>query len=476
MKTFGFRATYSSGDWRVVWFFLLVFLGAGLNLSAYNIVYHEKENHGGSGIIHYMDADYYAGYIYAADVGDFTTFRIDSPTDITPTALSQNGATAYSIGVNEKLVLLGCREAGFYSFDRENSPSNPSFIEQVSGGADFSAEGFAFSGDKVYVAGHQGGIKIFDIQGNKTLDSVGHFTSATDAFTIVINNGLLYIADGVDGLIIADLTSPNAPTVKSKLNLDAQAQDIVLSGTMAYIAIGAHGVTAVDVSDPDNPVRKGTYNTTSLAVHLDANGTRVFVADWDDIEVLDFSNADSPVLVGQKKTTRSAMGLFTIDNYIYVSDWNDVSIYNWEEIVGPDISVSVTNLEFPRTGVGESFVLNLEVFNHGTQTLDISSISASSSQFSLGNASMSIAAGASQTLAVTYNPTSTILSGNNRITFASNDGDESSIQMALYGNRNGLMVGDDAPDFTKPYANLTGSFTLSGEKPKTVMLEFFAPW
>lgn len=113
-----------------------------------------------------------------------------------------------------------------------------------------------------------------------------------------------YIADGTGGLVIADLSNPDAPVQLGRYSGGGTLSQTIVDGNTAYL-LGNLGLEVVDVSDAANPVRKGQLRDVpgSLPTVLTGHGTRLAIgADaWIygvAMIVVDVSKAISPVDLG----------------------------------------------------------------------------------------------------------------------------------------------------------------------------------
>jgi hypothetical protein len=65
--------------------------------------------------------------------------------------------------------------------------------------------------------------------------------------------GLLLVAAAGAGLLVADVSNPGSPFVRSSLDVGSPAFAVAADGTTAWIAASA-GLATADVSDPDRPL------------------------------------------------------------------------------------------------------------------------------------------------------------------------------------------------------------------------------
>ena len=65
------------------------------------------------------------------------------------------------------------------------------------------------------------------------------------------------------------------------------------------------------------------------------------------------------------------MAIAVKNNYIYSAEWNSVQIFEYGEIDGPDLDLSIYELNYPYVENGQSYTMSLNVINNGNQILNI---------------------------------------------------------------------------------------------------------
>lgn len=141
----------------------------------------------------------------------------------------------------------------------------------------------------------------------------------------VANNGstiLAYLADGVGGLRIYDVTTPAQPSMKGVVPVSAGGgtRDVAVSGGLAYIAEGLAGLRIVDVSTPESPVDRGQIATTDArSVWLE--GSTVYVGDGTGgMRIIDVSNPAAPSLLASVISGDRCDQVVVKGNYAYMAD------------------------------------------------------------------------------------------------------------------------------------------------------------
>jgi photosystem II stability/assembly factor-like uncharacterized protein len=102
------------------------------------------------------------------------------------------------------------------------------------------------------------------------------------------------------------------------------------------------------------------------------------------------------------------------------------------EVPIPDIDIYPASIDFGAVEVGNSYSRDFNIYNRGNTSLQISSMTSNNSQFSVINTT-SVPSGSSMTATVRFTPTS-VGSKTAKITIVSNDPDEPSVTVSLYGD------------------------------------------
>ena len=146
------------------------------------------------------------------------------------------------------------------------------------------ASGLALSsnGRYVYIADDNGdaGLDIVDLldAGGPTI--IGSYDGGFgNALDVVVNDTHAFIAAGIGGLHVVDITDPTNPQVSDTLTFAHSAFGLTLNGTTLAVAHTFSGVTIVDVSDPTNVSATANFDTPGTAYDVAMAGGNFFVAD-----------------------------------------------------------------------------------------------------------------------------------------------------------------------------------------------------
>ncbi len=450
---------------RLIKYILLLITGLySLNLSI--IDYHDPQAN------HILDAEVYENtLIISAMVQGIEFYDISNNGQldhISHFSLSQN-AKANCVEAYANHAYFTSRN-GLYVVDISN-PSNPQNLGRVSGTNNLILENLDAENNLLAVAAHADGVLIYDISDPQNLE-LKSIINCVNAWCARIKDGYVYIGDGIN-LMIYDISVSSNPIFINQIETSNAIKDIALSQSFMYVAIGSDGVNIYDNSDPQNTMFLDNYNTNTLANRISPFENKLAVSDWDDIDILEW-NGSSFDRVGYKNTGNRTMAVATKENYIYSAEWASVQAFQFGPVDGADIDLSTLELNYPFVNNGDSYSLSLEVFNNGNSSLIIQDDYVTNSEFEVINNLSDLEPGQSQIVEIVYNASSNNSAGVYRI--YTNDSDQPLVMCETNGNIDGANIGEPAIDFELDYiANGDGSFRLSDQLGKVVVIAFFAP-
>lgn len=111
-------------------------------------------------------------------------------------------------------------------------------------------------------------------------------TGLGQPLSVQASGNRVFVAAGLEGLVVVDATNPAAPVRSAALDLPHAAFDLAILGSNAYVAMGKAGVAAVDVSGA--PILTTTMSVGSgYAAGVTATDAHLFVASCTKLDVLD---------------------------------------------------------------------------------------------------------------------------------------------------------------------------------------------
>lgn len=157
---------------------------------------------------------------------------------------------------------------------------------------------------------------------SSNLALVGHLIASNQAYDVEIIGNYAYVANGTNGLMVADISDSSIPEEVTSLSLPGNSTAMCGQGSYLYIADQEDTLRAVSISNPTNPSQVGKV---ALSVDqprgLYVTGTRAYVAcRGTGIEIVDISTPSSPSVIGSFNTPGQAYDIVVEDTFAYIAD------------------------------------------------------------------------------------------------------------------------------------------------------------
>ncbi|NHJ49472.1 MAG: hypothetical protein FK733_16905 [Asgard group archaeon] len=211
----------------------------------------------------------------------------------------------------------------------------------------------AITNDHVFLCDEEDGIEIIDVSTPDTPTEVAEFIDggyydldnvhSYYTYDVDADDNYAYIADGMDGLEIIDLTDPTTPVEISQYSADFTATDVFISGNYAYLCTIEDGLLIVDISVPASPsLVSQTNDSIHLAEKVIVNGDYAFVFSVDtsvtdsNITIFDISSPSTPLTLEVIDTDYTENIDFAINgNYLYIVKVVQLEIYDISDPSNP---------------------------------------------------------------------------------------------------------------------------------------------
>ncbi len=334
-------------------------------------------------------------------------------------------------------------------------------------------EGMVAHGDALYVAAHDGGVRVYKVS-----------TSGAPVFQRAITDGIknawklaafkdrLYVADQGAGLHVMSLAAPLTPKRLHTVKTTGSPRDVVVDGKRAYLAMGGGGVEVYDLPASGVPKRVGGVSGNGSAQAVAVSNGVLAVANWTHVSVHD---AATLTLLGTERVRKSFeqdTGVAMSGNTIFVGEWEGLYVLRHVPgLVAPDIFVTedIFTLDPSKKDTRAVKVQNL-----GLLELKVSAITTSESAFTIKNSAFSVAPGKAEVFEFSFTPPATSQAA--VITLKTNDPDarQSSLDLPVELKTTTLLnVGDTlTSDFG--FLDPLGSGQVSALKGKVLVLSYFA--
>lgn len=214
-------------------------------------------------------------------MGGVMTLNVNDPSNLTVAHFYEEAnknpvAVDYMFTRNGLKMVTADDFRGFQSYliDWNNAtvtPENP-----VPLGAR-AASDIAVAGNKVFIAAKEEGVFVIDTATGKI---VAHMKpSLSLANSVFISGKTLLVADKMNGIMLYDIGNPSQPKLLADYDTPGDADDAWLVGDMIYIADGINGVLKVKWTPPEKFTLQKIYTDGSIAYQLFvAQDKKVYVA------------------------------------------------------------------------------------------------------------------------------------------------------------------------------------------------------
>ena len=214
-------------------------------------------------------------YAYVADSNSGLVV-IDVSDPANPTRVGRYDISGYTRGValSGSYAYVADEVNGLLVVDVSN-PANLTLVSRYDT-LDY-ARAVTVAGDYAYVADGNNGLLVVDVSDpanpiyGKRYDISGYVEGVT------IAGGYAYVATGL-GLVVVDVSDPANPYV-GQYDTSGYAWSVTVSGSYVWVADGVNGLLVVDVSNPANLTLVENYNTPGYVRNVAVASDYAYVAD-----------------------------------------------------------------------------------------------------------------------------------------------------------------------------------------------------
>lgn len=182
-----------------------------------------------------------------------------------------------------------------------------------------------------YIANGLGGLLILDVSDPKAITPVGSLHTGTRVLAVGLVDGHAYLGSYLsDGLIVVDVEDPSKPWATGTVDFEGDGEDMALDGSTMYVAAGDAGLLVFDVSNPGSPVEIGALpnsNGMTWAVDVEFVDGLLYLGqdfyypqDNNGLKVVDVSDPTAPSVVGEFELQSGAIAMGIAGGVAYVND------------------------------------------------------------------------------------------------------------------------------------------------------------
>jgi hypothetical protein len=194
-----------------------------------------------------------------------------------------------------------------------------------------------------YIAGNQG-VMIYNIQYSHIPEDIGQYNhgdiiglGVSGMLGVYVKDNYLYVADGDDGLEIADISNPANP-VKIQYNnyehfQSGIGEEVFVNNNQAFITGLYRTLLIIDVTDPPLSFEVGQYHTQKTkgrGFFLSENKVYISTAD-SGLRVVDVADPVNPVEIASYISGKSYRDVEVRNNFAYLTHDTGLEILNVQD-------------------------------------------------------------------------------------------------------------------------------------------------
>jgi hypothetical protein len=319
-------------------------------------------------------------YLYiATGTNRLDIFDVSDPTRPQLTAshqpsLSPLYSSVDGLALINNRVFLAAGLKGFEILDISN-PADPVYI----GGQTKTTIGSAYSvkvaGDTAYLIGSA--LNIIDVQQPSEPYLLAEYATFSSSLEdVVVQDSLLYSAEGEYGLRILDISTPTHPNIIGQYDTAGETYGVTVEDNIAYVADGSAGLLLLDVADPTTIERLGNYDTPGLVASVQVRDKIAYtIVDAEQVDdgttgmlILDVSNPTNPTLLGSYAAPGEVSGL-TLDgnNAFLATTYHGIHVLDISNPAQPTLIEQVAVAGTPRAMQKVGDILHIASSNAGYQ-------------------------------------------------------------------------------------------------------------
>jgi len=267
----------------------------------------------------------------------------------------------FDLFISGNYVYTACRRGGMATFDI-SSLSSPSLVsvyddptKEVSqdqlwgdyGGCGLT-DGVFVEDDIVYLADGSNGLVILNVSSPEQPVKVGHYFDGGGFPNVFVKNGFAFLR-GSDSIKIIDVSDITNPILAGKISFEESPDFAILDN---YIYLCSNDLIIFDISDPYNPIevsRIEDYSIIRVAILED----RLFAIEYEwfltgnkyNLSIFDINDPLSPLFLGEcffyEVYDDYILNFVVSDSFAYIATYDNIFAINTTNHTSPELAGSI---------------------------------------------------------------------------------------------------------------------------------------
>ena len=158
-----------------------------------------------------------------------------------------------------------------YNFDKAVDVTPP--------GLNFGPEAICYDGNYAYIAAGIDGLNIFDVSYPSNPIWVKKVDTPAFATDVAVGNGYAFVAVKPVGLLIIDVTHPGFAHVVKTIDISSGNESLAYSNGYVYLVDDQKGLFIIDVRNPEKALIVKTIDTLKYANDISVSNGYAYIAD-----------------------------------------------------------------------------------------------------------------------------------------------------------------------------------------------------
>jgi hypothetical protein len=210
--------------------------------------------------------------------------------------------------------------------------SNPQALMQITAPSQISvfddggsATGLCKSGNLLFVADGTDGIEVLNVSNLANPQKIANYSNGLTATAIWVENDLAYVTFLQKDLEILNISDLNNITLLGEYDAGGigTGGDIFQNNDFIYLADGVDGVKIINISTLATPILQSTYDSLGMAVELTVLDTTLYLADTGGgLISVNITNSSDPQEMDDFRDTviAESIGVAILGDIAYVAD------------------------------------------------------------------------------------------------------------------------------------------------------------
>lgn len=251
------------------------------------------------------------------------------------------GEAINSLSISDNDMLVACYEDYVHTYKIADSPDSPQFYKAIGLPSGCTAEKAVVYAGKMYVACGSGGVRIYNMPATESGSITfwrAYSTTTGPAVDLVVKKKdayiLAYVAEGDAGIEILRTNDTNGITRRGRLDT-RNAQRLALQETKLYVADGVGGAKIIDVTSATSPSLTDSICGSDVR-DVSVAGNELYALDGNLVRVYDVSTPASPARRGLLNAQATTQAL-DVSKRIWLVDSDALKLAYMQEGTAPSV-------------------------------------------------------------------------------------------------------------------------------------------